>query len=50
MLTALYHRLPGPKAARVTILVVAAVVVFVLVIWSYEILGDLLDSGGTVGE
>lgn len=50
MLSTLYQRLPGPKAARITVLVVVAVVLFTLVIWSYEILGDLLDSGGTVGE
>jgi hypothetical protein len=50
MLNALYHRLPGPKAARITVLVAAALIVFVLVIWSYEILGDLLDTGGRVGE
>lgn len=50
MISAIYHRLPGPKAARITVLAVAAVLLLVLVIWSYEILGDLLDSGGTVGE
>jgi len=50
MLSAIYHRLPGPKAARIAVLAVVAVLILVLVIWSYEILGDLLDSGGTVGE
>ena len=50
MLSTIYHRLPGPKAARITVLAVVAVLILVLVIWSYEILGDLLDSGGTVGE
>jgi hypothetical protein len=50
MLSTLYHRLPGPKAARITMLAAMAVVLLTLVIWSYEILGDLLDSGGTVGE
>ena len=50
MLSTLYHRLPGPKAARIAMFVAAAVVILAAVIWSYEILGDLLDSGGTVGE
>jgi len=50
MLNTIYHRLPGPKAARVSVLVVVGLLILVLVIWSYEVLGDVLDSGGTVGE
>lgn len=50
MLSSIYHRLPGPRAARLAVLVAVAVLILVLVIWSYEILGDILDSGGTVGE
>lgn len=50
MIKNLYHWLPGPPAARIVILSLAALVILVAVIWSYEVLGDLLDSGGTVGE
>ncbi len=50
MIKSLYHWLPGPRAARLAVLSVVAVVLFVAVIWSYEVLGDLLDSGGTVGQ
>jgi hypothetical protein len=50
MIRTLYLRLPGPPAARVAALTLMALVVLVAVIWSYEILGDLLDTGGTVGE
>jgi hypothetical protein len=28
----------------------AFLVLLVVVIWSYEVLGDLLDSGGALGE
>ena len=50
MIRTLYHRLPGPPAVRVAALSLVALVVLVAVIWSYELLGDLLDTGGTVGE
>ncbi len=50
ILRTLYRRLPGPPGARVAVLSVAAVVLFAVVIWSYEVLGDLLDTGGAVGE
>ncbi len=46
----IYYRLPGPPAARLATLAVAVLLILVLVIWSYEVLGDLLDSGGAVGE
>ena len=50
MIKNLYHWLPGPPAARIATLSLAALVILVAVIWSYEVLGDMLDSGGTVGE
>ncbi len=50
MIKSLYQWMPGPPAARIGLLSVAALVLLVLVIWSYEILGDFLDSGGTVGQ
>ncbi len=50
MIKSLYQWMPGPPAARIVALSVAALVMLVLVIWSYEVLGDFLDSGGTVGE
>ena len=50
MIKALYHRLPGPSLARAAIMLVTVLVLLVLVIWSYELLGDLLDTGGAVGE
>lgn len=50
MIRAIYRRLPGSSAARITLMIVVAFVLLALVIWSYELLGDVLDSGGTVGE
>jgi hypothetical protein len=50
MIRTIYYRLPGPPAARLAALSLAALVILVLVIWSYEVLGDFLDSGGSVGE
>lgn len=50
MIKSIYHWLPGPAAARIAMLSVAALVLLVAVIWSYEFLGDFLDSGGTVSE
>ena len=49
MIKALYRHLPGPFAARVTTMIVMALIFLVLVIWSYELLGDVLDTGGRVG-
>ena len=45
----LYRVLPGPKAARIAIMTVLALIVLTVVIWSYAILGDLIDTGGRVG-
>ena len=45
----LYERLPGNRTTKIAIATVLALVILTLVIWSYEVLGDLLDSGGTVG-
>ncbi len=50
MIRWLYRVLPGPKAARIAVMVVLALIVLTLVVWSYELLGDLIDSGGRVGE
>ncbi len=50
MIRVLYRRLPGSSSARIVVVIVMALVFLVLVIWSYELLGDLLDTGGTVGE
>ena len=50
MIRTLYRRLPGPPTVRIALLSLAALVVLVAVIWSYEVLGDLLDTGGTVGQ
>jgi hypothetical protein len=50
VIKAIYRRLPGPSAARVAIMLVTAYLLLVVVIWSYELLGDLLDTGGAVGE
>jgi hypothetical protein len=50
MIKSLYRAMPGPPAARVAVMSIVALVILVLVIWSYEVLGDFLDSGGTVGE
>jgi len=44
-----FDLLPGNKTTKVAIMTVLVLVVLALVIWSYEVLGDLLDSGGTVG-
>jgi hypothetical protein len=50
MIKNLYQWMPGPPAARIAVLSIVALIILVLVIWSYEVLGDLLDTGGTVGE
>ena len=50
MIKSLYQWMPGPPAARIAVLSIVALFILVLVLWSYEVLGDLLDSGGTVGE
>ena len=50
MIKALYRNLPGPSAARVGVMILMTLILLVLVIWSYELLGDVLDTGGTVGE
>lgn len=50
MIRNLYLRLPGSRPVRVATMAVASLVLLSAVIWSYEILGDLLDSGGALGE
>jgi hypothetical protein len=50
MIRNLYLRLPGPPSLRMATMTLAFLVLLVVVIWSYEVLGDLLDSGGALGE
>lgn len=48
MIRTVYQRLPGPPLVRLALMTFAALVLLGLVIWSYEVLGDLLDTGGTI--
>ena len=49
-MTGWYHRLPGPTALRVAIVVVLAAASAALLLLGYEWLGRLvLDGGGTMG-
>jgi hypothetical protein len=49
-MTGWYHRLPGPTALRMAIVVVLATASAALLLLGYEWLGRLvLDSGGTMG-
>jgi hypothetical protein len=48
MIRSVYRRLPGPAPVRISLMTLAAIVLLVVVIWSYEILGDLLDTGGAI--
>jgi len=50
MIKSLYLRLPGPRPVRVATMTLTVMVLLVVVIWSYEVLGDWLDSGGALGE
>jgi len=50
MIQTIFRRLPGPAPVRIAAMVLVALAILILVIWSYELLGDILDSGGTVGE
>ncbi|MGI9648558.1 MAG: hypothetical protein ACR2OI_08570 [Acidimicrobiia bacterium] len=50
MIRNLYLRLPGPRPVRLATMTLASLVLLTAVIWSYEILGDMLDSGGALGE
>ncbi len=45
----LFERLPGSRPVRIAIMSILVLMLLTAVIWSYELLGDLLDSGGTVG-
>ena len=50
ILTRIYHRLPGPAAARVTQAIVLVVVTLALLGLFYEWLGStFLDTGGRIG-
>ena len=46
MIKSLYRLLPGPSGVRVTVMVAMVAALLVLVIWSYELLGDVLDTEG----
>ena len=49
-MTRWYHRLPGPTALRVAIVVMIAAGAAALLLLGYEWLGRVvLDSGGTMG-
>lgn len=49
-MTGWYHRLPGPAALRVAVVVLAAAALLALLLLGYEWLGRVfLDSGGTMG-
>lgn len=50
MIRRVCHRLPGPAALRVAIVVMLAAAVLALLLLGYEWLGRaFLDSGGTMG-
>ena len=46
----LYERLPGPPAARVALMVAVIAVALVALGFIFEWAGDLLDSGGVIGD
>ena len=48
MIRRLYLALPGPTAVRVAIAAAMVAALLTLVILSYEWLGDLLDTGGSI--
>jgi hypothetical protein len=49
-MTGWYHRLPGPAALRVAIVVLVAAATIALLLLGYEWLGRVfLDSGGSMG-
>lgn len=46
----LYELLPGPPAARVALIVIIIAVALVALGFIFELAGDLLDSGGVIGD
>ncbi|MDF1595894.1 MAG: hypothetical protein P1T08_07340 [Acidimicrobiia bacterium] len=46
----LYANLPGPVVVKVLITVVIVVAVLTALVFLFEWAGDLLDSGGVIGE
>lgn len=46
----LYDLLPGPAIARVALMVVIIAVALIALGFLFEWAGDLLDSGGVIGE
>lgn len=46
----LYELLPGPTAVKVLELIVIFLVALIALFFLFEWAGDLLDSGGVVGE
>ena len=45
----LYDALPGPPALRTLLLVIGVLITLVLLAFLFELGGDLLDNGGTMG-
>lgn len=50
MIRRLYELLPGPPAVRVALLVLIGVAALIALGFVFEWAGDLLDSGGVIGE
>lgn len=50
MIKRIYSLLPGPPVVRVAVLVVMAAIALVALGFLFEWAGDLLDSGGVIGE
>lgn len=50
MIKKIYSLLPGPPALRVIELIVMAAVALIALGFLFEWAGDLLDSGGVIGE
>ena len=46
----LFARLPGPFVVRVLITIGALLVALIVLFFLFEWAGDLLDSGGVVGQ
>jgi Tfp pilus assembly protein PilO len=46
----LYSRLPGPPAVKALLLIALIVVAVVALGFLFEWAGDLLDSGGVIGD
>ncbi len=45
-----YGMLPGPPAVKVLTMILVVVIALVVLVFLFEWAGDLLDSGGVIGE